>query len=148
MRSSKLRGTSTAAAFAVAVALSAGAAYGAAPSATVRPHKGLTNGQSVNVAWKNFDNPKDKYIAIAQCTKASSDGNAAHCDSSNTVVVAAAAAGSTLFTVDSGVIGTLGETCGTSHADKDNCLIGVVALNKRLTPVTGQHTSVPIDFTS
>jgi hypothetical protein len=138
---------SSLAAFAVVVSLVTTAADATAPSATVRPNQRLTNGQSVKVAWRNFESPKDKYIAITQCTRASNDGNAAHCDADNAVVVAAAKAGSASFTVETGAIGTLGETCGTSRSDRDNCLIGVVGLNRRLAPVTGQHTSVPIAFT-
>ena len=148
MRVSKLRYAIPAAAMAIGLMTGGGSAYAATPSAKATPSRHLTNGQSVTVSWRGFGNRNDRYLAITQCTKASSDGNPAHCDGAHLVVVPAARKGSASYTVHTGAIGTLGETCGTSRTDAGNCLIGVVAFDANLVTVAGQASSTAIRFSA
>jgi hypothetical protein len=117
------------------------------PTAFARPHRALRNGQPVSVHWHRFNTRKDTYVGIEECTKAGLiDGNSAHCDGIEGTL-RDGRRGVAPLTVSAGTIGSMGETCGTSHADANNCVIIVVGLTASLTPVARQFVAIPINFT-
>jgi Neocarzinostatin family len=150
MRVSKIRLALPAAAMAVGLAFGGGNAYALTPTVTVTPNTGLTNGQTVKVAWQYFSKTKNTFLAIVECNKlVLTDQNASHCDTGHAVIIGdgttpAPSKGHHSFKARTGKIGD--KPCGTTATNKGNCLIAVTGLDGSLNPVPGQAMAVKITF--
>jgi hypothetical protein len=129
---------------AVLVVGATGAGALAVPATRVEPGHKLTDGQSVTVTWHAFSS-KDKFIMIAECNSAFlSGGSVTHCDAARAVSLTAVKKGVSSFTVHTGTIGD--QTCGTSKADRSNCVVSVTGLDASRAPIAGQNATAPINF--
>jgi hypothetical protein len=156
MRASKLRTALPAVAMAAGLALSAGNAWAATPSASANKTTKLKDGKVITVKWKGFKKPTatkgNQYLAIVQCTAAViADEDQAHCDLTHPTVIGdgetkAPAKGTATYAVATGAIGTLGESCGTTATNKDDCVIIVTGLDDAFAPISGQAANIPITF--
>lgn len=106
---------------AAAVILMAGPAL-AAPSVTITPASGLTNGQQVTVKVTGYPANMSGLFVVECNGKAAADPGTAHCDTTNlgTMTTDASGSGSTTFKVKTGTIGD-----GTCAAGSTDCVIAV-----------------------
>jgi hypothetical protein len=118
----------------VVLAVPAGATAGIA-TAKATPRLALVDGQTVRVNWTGFTGDRKKFfpgVDAVECTRdldvaalhRSVGENATlptYCDMSTEVSAPNTNRGSVNFTVVTGAVGTRGETCGTSRADRNNC---------------------------
>ena len=108
-----------------------------APSLTVTPATGLTNGQKVTITGSGFT-PGDSLYATECLTTVTSP---ADCNVSTATPITVNTDGtlpSTTFTVVTGTVG--GATCGTSAADAAGCVIMVANSSE------GDRAAAPIAF--
>jgi hypothetical protein len=99
--------------------------FGVAPTATVSPFQGLTNGQTVWVSGKHF--PAGDTVAIVQCNgKAATQGQAA-CDISHPRLVTVTRFGHVPARSYMVVTGTIGTGAGAGPCDHTHPCVMVVA---------------------
>ncbi|MGC8499176.1 MAG: neocarzinostatin apoprotein domain-containing protein [Acidimicrobiales bacterium] len=119
------------------ITFAAPAAATSAPSLTVTPATGLTNGEKVTITGSGFT-PSDSLYATECLATATS---AADCNVSTATPITVNTDGtlpSTTFTVVTGTVG--GATCGTSAADAASCVIMVANSSE------GDRAAAPIAF--
>jgi len=119
---------------------SGGAAFGAAPTATVSPFRGLINGQTVWVSGRHF--PAGDTVAIVQCNgNAATQGQAA-CDISHPRLVGVTKYGHVPARSYAVVTGTIGTGAGAGPCDsKHPCVIVVADIANQAV-----NAAVPIFF--
>ena len=111
----------------VVIAIGAGgmAAFGVAPTASVSPYRGLTNGQTVWVSGRHF--PPGDTVAIVQCNgKAATAGQSA-CDISHPRIVGVTRFGRVPARSYAVVTGTIGTGTGAGPCDSKHPCVIVVA---------------------
>jgi Neocarzinostatin family len=146
MRVTKFRLALPAALSAASLFMSAGTAGAGTPSATVKPSRKLTNGQTVTVNFKGFNAKKDESIEVVQCNYKLGTAGFGACDLNDAqVVVPGTKSGTVQLTVHTGAIGTNGVTCGTTRSDAKNCLVEVAGIKGHFL-VPGQAAGAPIAF--
>ena len=124
----------------IAVGASGMAAFGLAPTASVSPYRGLTNGQTVWVSGRRF--PPGDTVAIVQCNgKAASAGQSA-CDISHPRLVTVTKYGHVPARSYAVVTGTIGTGAGAGPCDSKHPCVMVVAdiANQAI------HAAAPIFF--